>query len=128
MFVGFVQASSMLTKRATVVNRSRWCLSWARCAFQETSDNFFSTVTALLSGEWINESSWSWTSAEKSGPRSSYRLGAQILSAEAPEEWNRVGLATRLGVAAGPGVAEWVRDLLERSIEARPTLAESLRF
>ncbi|CAE7613369.1 CLPB [Symbiodinium necroappetens] len=32
---------------------------------EETSDNFFSTVTALLSGDWINESSWSWTSAEK---------------------------------------------------------------
>eukprot|EP00439_Symbiodinium_sp_Y106_P063887 s1066_g9.t4 len=33
---------------------------------EETSDYFFSTVTALLSGEWIlNESSWSWTSPEK---------------------------------------------------------------
>ena len=37
---------------------------------EEASDNFFSTVASLLSGEWIsNESSWSWMSEEKSSTR-----------------------------------------------------------
>ena len=71
---GAVYPSLLSASRATCTLH-RWFLRLARqfpnCAFQETSDYFFSTVTALLSGEWIlNESSWSWTSPEKSGPRS----------------------------------------------------------
>ena len=65
--------------------------SFPNCAFQETSDNFFSTVTALLSGDWINESSWSWTSAEKSGPRSITDLGhrfCQLRPARSGTEWD----------------------------------------